>query len=221
VPRRDGEPQDVGAGAGVPLGELAGQGGDLRVQDRLGADDPTQRDEPAGVVALSAPSEHEPVDVLAGEADLHPRAGDGGLGHRRWDGVVEGAIEVREGHVDQHPRHRVDGRRRGLGRLARSGRPGFRLGGLHRRPSHARQQLRVLVVGGHGRSSTSAHGRARRYRRFLGFTGRVAVDVAVAVAYPVLLPMTRTEIRLPWSAAVKVYVDRVAREIGAPLRSHW
>ena len=50
VPRRDGEPEHVGAGAGVPRGHGAGERGDVGGEHPLGADHPTQRLQPAGVL---------------------------------------------------------------------------------------------------------------------------------------------------------------------------
>jgi hypothetical protein len=60
--------------------------------------------------------EDEPVDVLPGEPDLHPRPGVNGVVHGGRDEVVERPVEVRERHVDQDTRHRqlrsgVDGGR--------------------------------------------------------------------------------------------------------------
>lgn len=116
VPRRHGEAEDVGAGTGVAVGEDPAQLGDLGGEDGLGADHAAQRLEGAGVVGPAGALHDEAVDVLAGEAHLHPRSGDGRVGHRARDGVVEGAVEVGQRDVDEDPRHRV-----GLGRLPRRG----------------------------------------------------------------------------------------------------
>ena len=118
----DGEPQDVGAAAGVPLGDAAGEVGDGGAEHRLGADHAPQGCQPAGVVGLGRAGDDEAVDVLAGEADLDPGPGHGGLGHGGGHEVVEGPVEVGQGHVDQHPGHGVDRGGLDLGRLALPGR---------------------------------------------------------------------------------------------------
>ena len=75
--------------------------------------------EATGVAGGRGPLDDPAVDELPGEAHAHPGAGAGGLRQRFGDDVVEGAVEVREGDVDDDARHRVDlrgtGRRLGLG----------------------------------------------------------------------------------------------------------
>ena len=56
VPGRDGQPQHVGAGAGVAGGDRLGEPGDRRGQHRLGAHRPAQRREASGVVGASRPA---------------------------------------------------------------------------------------------------------------------------------------------------------------------
>ena len=127
VPAGHGQPQHVGAGAGVALGQLPGQRGHLGRQHRLGTDHPTQRRQRPLVIGARDPLEHEAVDVAAREPHLDPHPRPRVLGHRRGHPVVEGAVEVRERHVDEHPRDRVDvGHRlgRGHGGLARRTDPG-------------------------------------------------------------------------------------------------
>ena len=65
VPRRDGQPQHVGHGARVAVGDLPGQGHDLRAQHRLGRDHPLQPGQPARVLAGRHPLQQVPVDELA------------------------------------------------------------------------------------------------------------------------------------------------------------
>ncbi len=149
VPRGDGQAEDVGARPGVPPRDGGGQGRDVGGEHLLGADHLAQRREAAGVLGRRRPLQHEPVDVLAREAHLDAHARLRGLGHGRGDGVVEGPVEVRQRHVDQHPRHRVD-----LG-----SRDGLLLGGRRRpscdlaRPCGRREQLELLLL------------RSRRHRR--------------------------------------------------------
>ena len=107
VARRDSQPKDVGAGAGVPLRDGGGELGDLGTEHRLGADDPPHRCESAGVVRRGRPRHDVAVDVLAGEPHLDPDSRCDALGHRGGDGVVEGPVEVRQRYVDEHPRDRV------------------------------------------------------------------------------------------------------------------
>ena len=158
VAGRHCQPQHVGAHAGVPLRKGRCQIGDRRRQHRLLADDSPQGRERAGVVARVGAGDHETVDVLAREPDLHPRPRPRRVGHRLGHGVVEGAVEVGQRHVDQHPRHRVDRRDRRRRRLAGPGRLGLGLRLLDRSPHHAGQQLGLswlLGVGAHGRIPTS------------------------------------------------------------------
>ena len=152
VPRRDGQPEHVVAGAGVPRGDRAHQPQHLGGQHLLGADDAAQRLERTGVVALGEPLQDEPVGLLAGEADLDPHARLGGLRHRLRHREVEGPVEVGQREVEQHPSHGVDVGDRGAGGLALAGGARLRLGLLDARAHHARDQL-GLVLGraGHGR----------------------------------------------------------------------
>ena len=151
----DGEPEHVGAGAGVAGGHVTGQRRDAGQQHRLGADHAAQRLQPAGVGGGGGPLEHEAVDVLPGEADLDPHPRLRGLGQRRGDGVVEGAVEVGERHVDEHARHRVD-----LGDGVGGALAGRR-GAAHDRagPGRRGQQRELLLVRiGSGRGRGLGHG---------------------------------------------------------------
>ena len=107
---RHGQPHDVGARSGVPLRNARRQRGHLRMQHGLRADDASKWLQPAVVVTRGRTLEHEPVDVLTGEPHLHPRARHRGGGVLDGDGVVERAVEVGEGYVDQHPGHGIDAR---------------------------------------------------------------------------------------------------------------
>ena len=130
----------------------------VRAEDRLGADDTAQRRQPADVVGLAAALDQEPVDVLAGEPDLHPGAGHRLLGHRGRDQVVERLVEVRQRQVDQHPRHRVHLGRLDLGRLPPTRRRRLRLRGVDGL-AHAGEELLLCGAVGHGLMSTSGWGR--------------------------------------------------------------
>ena len=50
--------------------------------------------------------EHEPVDQPPGEPHPHPHPDTRSVVEVLRDGVVEGAVEVRERDVDGDPRHR-------------------------------------------------------------------------------------------------------------------
>src|SRR5215207_5807175 len=63
----------------------------------------------------SPPFDDEAAEVTAREAHLHPDTRLSLRSEAGWDGVVERAVQVREAGVDQHPRDRVDHRRRRLG----------------------------------------------------------------------------------------------------------
>ena len=173
VPGRDGEPQHVGAGAGVPRGDVAGERGDLGAQHRLGADHPPQRREPARCARWSRrASTTKPSTSWPAKRTLTRHPGPRVVGHRRRDGVVEGPVEVGQRHVDQHPRDRVDGGRlggRGLLRpapgrcapapadlradAARAARAAPRRGpswrNVYQRPPTGRTGRRVRDCGGH------------------------------------------------------------------------
>ena len=97
---RHGEAEHVGEGAGVPVGDRPGQLGDLRLQHRLGRDHPLQEGQPALVLGVGPPVQHEAVDQLPGEADPHPAAGHRRVGQLRRHQVVERPVQVRQRHVD-------------------------------------------------------------------------------------------------------------------------
>ncbi len=147
VAGRHGQPEHVGPAAGVPLGDGGGERHDLGREDRLGAHDPPQRRQPAGVLGLGDPLDDVAVDVLAREPHLHPRPRHRGVGVLGRDEVVEGAVEVGQRHVDQHPRDRVDGGRLHVRGLPRPGRRRLRLRVGHR-GAEAGQHLGLSV--GHG-----------------------------------------------------------------------
>ena len=134
VPRRHRGAQDVDESAGPPVGDRAGQRGDLGGEHRVGAHDLREALHPAGVVRARDALQHPAVDERAREADPHARTGDRRVRERRGDDVVEGAVEVRQGDVDRDPRDRVD-----LGRARRGRRPGL---------AHLRGDQRELLVGG-------------------------------------------------------------------------
>ena len=167
VPARDGQPQHVGAGAGVAGRDQAGEPGDGRGQHRLGADRPAQRRQPALVLAAVGPLQDEAVHVLAGEPDLDPGPGHHLLVQQGRHQVVEGPVEVREGHVDQHPGDRALGRRvhRGgrRGRRPGLGLAGPRTGQLGHQRQLARGVARLLVAALllHGAQCSSRLGQLR------------------------------------------------------------
>ncbi|CAM5230122.1 hypothetical protein SALBM217S_00002 [Streptomyces griseoloalbus] len=118
VAGRDGELEDVGEAARVPVGHRAGEGEQLGPEDRLRGDHIGEGGQRALVVGLGAALDDEPVDqatplappaldVVAPGAEPHPhphaRLGVGVqlLGDR----VVEVLVEVEDPLVDQHPGH--------------------------------------------------------------------------------------------------------------------
>jgi hypothetical protein len=111
VPGGDGEPEDVGAGAGVAGGDLLGEACHCRGQHRLRADRSTHRRQPALVVAAVDAFDDEPVDVLAGEPHLDPGPGHHGLVHPGRHQVVERAVQVGKREVDEDPGDRLLGGR--------------------------------------------------------------------------------------------------------------
>jgi hypothetical protein len=102
----DGEPQDVAEGAGVRVRHRPRQARDLRRQHRLRRDEPPDGAQPPAVVGGGDALGDEAVDVLAGEPDPHPHAGDDVGRHPGRDRVVEQPVEVRQRHVDDDARHR-------------------------------------------------------------------------------------------------------------------
>jgi len=104
VPRWDREAQHVGDGAGVAVGERAGERRHLGRQDRLGGDDLRDRCKAALVRAVVGELEHVAVDEAAGEAHLDPAARDDALGEVLGDRVVERAVQMRQRRVDEDSR---------------------------------------------------------------------------------------------------------------------
>jgi hypothetical protein len=113
VPRRDGQPEHVRHGAGVPVGHLPSQRGDLRSEHRFRRDDPLQGCEASLVLADCGPVQQVTAHELPGEPDPDPAAGHRRLRQPFRHEVVEGPVEMRQRHIDQHPGYRQV-RRRGL-----------------------------------------------------------------------------------------------------------
>ena len=105
VAGRHRKAQDVAERARVPVGDVARELEDLRGEDRFRRHEPPQRAEPSGVLGGVAALEDPAVEVLAREAHLDPGPGHGPLGHRLWNGVLEGPVEVGEPGVDLDQRH--------------------------------------------------------------------------------------------------------------------
>ncbi len=117
VPRGHRQPQHVGHVAHPAVRHRSAQGCHLGRQDRLRAGHTYERGEPPGMVAGGPPLQDESVDQAAREAHAYPASGHRGAEHRVRDGIVEGPVEVRQRHVDQHCRHRQ------RGHLSRGGLP--------------------------------------------------------------------------------------------------
>ena len=103
VPRRDGQPQHVGPGAGIPCGDRVDQAAHLGRQHRLGGDHPVQPAQLADMVGVRTPFEHERIDEPAVEAHPYPHAGLCVVGLLGRDEIVELAIQMRHRQHGQHP----------------------------------------------------------------------------------------------------------------------
>ncbi|GAB1693038.1 hypothetical protein KRM28CT15_48410 [Krasilnikovia sp. M28-CT-15] len=101
----DGQAQHVAQIARVAVGDRAGQPGHLRVEDPLRGDDPVEVRELGVLRGLDA-FEQEAADEPAGEPDPDPDPGLGGLVVVRRDEVIEGTVEVGQGHIDADTRDR-------------------------------------------------------------------------------------------------------------------
>ena len=80
VPRRDGQPQHVGAGARVAGGDGVDESAHLRGQHRLGGHHAVQPAQLADMVCVRTPFEDERVDQPAVEPHPHPHPGLGVVG---------------------------------------------------------------------------------------------------------------------------------------------
>ena len=107
MPRRNGQTEHVRPGPGVASGDLPSQFHDLRSQNRLGTHNPAQRCQLPAMRRGGCPANYVAGHIASGKPNLHPGARTRGLAHRRRHGVVELAIEVRQGHVDQDPGNRI------------------------------------------------------------------------------------------------------------------
>ena len=152
VARRDREPEHVGAGAGVALGEQPRELGDRRAQHRLGADHPPQRRERAGVVGVGAARDDVAVEVLAGEAHLDP-----GAGHRRRRPSRPARRSRTGGRGGPAGSRRARARRVGRDRVSTAGRRGAAVGSPAVSAGTARHRLlQPAAVASRRRSPRSA-----------------------------------------------------------------
>lgn len=170
VTRRDREAQHVRERARVVVGDRAAQLCDLRGEHPLGGHEPLERHEAAVVVAVVRPGQDEPVDLLRAEPCLDPDAGLRVRGHRGRHQVVERAVEVVRGQVQDDAGDRLVAR--DLQRADRAGRPA-RPGSRGRRRGGEQRELlpRLLVRGvlaGHrpisARATHTGPPRAKRLR---------------------------------------------------------
>ncbi len=106
MPRRQGQAQDIGQHASVAVGDGAAERGDLGRKGLLAGDHLLQPREPPRVFRGRHAFEHEPVDQPPREPHPHPDPDTRSVVEVLRDGVVEGAVEVRERDVDGDPRHR-------------------------------------------------------------------------------------------------------------------
>jgi hypothetical protein len=98
------EPEHIGEIARITIGDRTGQPQDLGIEDPLGRDHLLQVGQLACVVGRLGTGQHEPADLLPGEPHLDPDARLRRLVVSRGDQIVEGPVEMRERHVDTHPR---------------------------------------------------------------------------------------------------------------------
>ena len=103
VPRRDGEPDHVGEGAGIVIGDRPDQLHLSRAEDRGGRDDLGQRGQLGGDLSAIGDLHDIAVAQPAGKPHPHPHAGPhiGGLG--LGDRVVEQTVQMRKRDVHRNP----------------------------------------------------------------------------------------------------------------------
>ncbi len=116
VPRWDSQPEHIGEGARVPVGDLAGERRDFLGEHGLRRDDPLQGGQAARVVAGAHPFQQVAAGELAREPDPDPAAGNRRLGQPFRHEVVKRPVQVSERHIDGDPRNRQQGRHRRAGR---------------------------------------------------------------------------------------------------------
>ena len=104
--RRHSEAYDIGERTRIPVRDGTYEPRDIGSQHHLIGHRPGEHAEPPFVVGLRHALEHEATDLLAGEPDHHPRAHHSGLVHRLRHEIVEGSVEVSEGHIDGDARDR-------------------------------------------------------------------------------------------------------------------
>jgi hypothetical protein len=106
VARRDRQPEHVGQGAGIAVGDLAGERRDLRAQHRLGRNDPLQVGQPPRVLTGGRALQQVAACQLAREPHPDPAPGDRGRRQPLWHQIVERPVEVGERDLDRDPGHR-------------------------------------------------------------------------------------------------------------------
>ena len=214
VPGRDGEPEHVGAGAGVALGEQPGELGDRRAQHRLGADHPPQRRQRAGVVGVGGAGRRRSRRAsLPAKRTLTRAPGD--RGRRSSTPARRSRRAGRGGPAGCRPERARPGRPRRAARpwrLASAGRrapspadPAGSRAGTHRgRPRRLFYQPPLTTP--RGLNSTATGPWPPR-------TSTACRPWAVAVTF--------TEIRLPRSPGRTTYDVPVAPAIRCPSAYHW
>ena len=107
VPRRDGQPQHVGAGARVARGDGVDEPAHVGRQHPLGRHHPVQPAQLADMVCVRTPFEDERVDQPAVEAHPHAHTGLRVVGLFGGHQIVELAVQVRHRQHRQHPGDRL------------------------------------------------------------------------------------------------------------------
>ena len=80
MPRRDGEPQDVGSATRVASGDRVGESAHVRRQHRFRRHDAVQPAQLSDMVCVRTPFEYKRVDEPTVEPDPHPHTGLGVVG---------------------------------------------------------------------------------------------------------------------------------------------
>ncbi len=106
VPRRNGKPEHVGAGARVTSGNGVDKAAHFRGQHTFGGNDPVEPAQLPDMVCLRASFKNECVDQAAVEAHPHPHPGLRIVGLLGGYEIVELAVQVRHRQHRKHPGNR-------------------------------------------------------------------------------------------------------------------
>ena len=105
VPRRHREPDNVRTHPGAPRRNRLGQRHRRPGEQGQVRYDPAKGGQSSGMGRRRASFPDPSAHVLPAESDRHARSHSGGAVEIRRNQVVEEAVQVRQGGVEQHPRH--------------------------------------------------------------------------------------------------------------------